>query len=273
LSKAHRSRGGSSEAVEVRSPGGADRAQSRIGRPPKGKTLLSLQRLLKEARTIVDDQGLEALSMRALAERLGVTAMSLYRYCESHEALLDAVHDEILAAYPPRPVTREQSWREVLTEMARALRRAFAAHPNAAMLLATRPVRSPSSSVHIDAVIGRLVESGFDLSIAVNLIDSVSAFTVGHCLAAFGQLGAATSRSETQLGAARSRSETQRSAATSRSETQRSAAESPPEAEPYLPYLSQVTTTRAATDFDAEFVVGLVAILDGFANRYAKRQR
>lgn len=210
----------------------------------------------------MDEQGLEALSMRALAERLGVTAMSLYRYCESHEALLDAVHDEILAAYPPRPVTREQSWREVLTEMARALRRAFAAHPNAAMLFATRPVRSQRSAAHIDAVIGRLVESGFDLSIAVNLIDSVSAFTVGHCLAAFGQLGAATSRSETKLAAA-----------TSRSETQRSAAESPPEGEPYLPYLSQVTTTRAATDFDAAFVVGLVAILDGFANRYAKRQR
>jgi len=51
------------------------------------------------------------------------SSMSPYRYCESHDALLDAVHDEILAAHPPRPVTRKQSWREVTTEMARALRR------------------------------------------------------------------------------------------------------------------------------------------------------
>jgi TetR/AcrR family transcriptional regulator, tetracycline repressor protein len=233
------------------SPARVERAHPRIGRPPKGKTLLSQQRMLKEALVILDGQGLEALSMRALAERLGVTAMSLYRYCDSHDALLDAVHDEILAAHPPHPVTREQSWREVTTDMARALRRAFEAHPNAAMLFATRPARSQRSAEHVDGVLGRLVESGFGLSIAVYLIDTVSAFTVGHCLAAFGQSVASTSRSDSEGVAS----------------------QSPSSADPGLPCFRQLAKTKGAHDFDAEFVVGLVAILDGFACRYAKRLR
>jgi TetR/AcrR family transcriptional regulator, tetracycline repressor protein len=243
LSKAIRSRGAaSSAAVATKFPIGVVRAHPRLGRPPKGKTLLSLQRLLKEALFILDEQGERALSMRALAERLGVTAMSLYRYCDSHEALLDAVHDEILAAHPPRPVTREQSWREVTTELARTLRRAFEAHPNAAMLFATRPVRSPRLATHVDAVLGCLVAAGFDPGIAVNLIDAVSAFTVGHSLAVFGQFVASTSRT-------------------------------PSNATEGVLHLNQLAKPERAHDFDAEFVVGLVAILDGFANRYAKRSR
>jgi TetR/AcrR family transcriptional regulator, tetracycline repressor protein len=248
LSKPGRSRSASSAAVaEAQSPG----SHARIGRPPRGKTLLSLQRLLKEALRILDEQGLDALSMRALAERLGVTPMSLYRYCKSHDALLDAVHDEILAAHPPRPVARDQSWREVMIEMARALRRAFAAHPNAAMLFATRPVRGQRCAPHVDAVLGRLVEAGFDLGIAVYLLDTISAFAIGHSLAEFGQSIATASRLEREL----------------------SASTAPAYADKGLVHLSQLATFDRTHDYDAAFVVGLLAILDGFAHRYAKRNR
>jgi len=252
LSRITSGRGVSGAAVVAsKSAGGGAQSLARIGRPPKGKTLLSLQRLLKEALAIVDEHGLDGLSMRALAERLGVTAMSLYRYCDSHEALLDAVHDEILGACPPRPVASDQSWREVTTEMARALRRAFAQHPKASMLLATRPARGPRSAPYVDAVLGRLVATGIDLAIAANLVDAISAFTIGHCLSAFGQSGAVTSLSEPQ----------------------RDALLLPASAEPALPYLSQVKVAKSTQQFESDFVVGLVAILDGFANRYAKRLR
>lgn len=253
LMKSGRSRGASSAATKAERWGGsAGAAPIRLGRPPKGKALLSLQRLLKEALRIVDEQGLEALSMRALAERLGVTAMSLYRYCESHDNLLNAVYDEIRAAYPPRKLTSEQSWREVATELARALRRAFAAHPNAAILFATRPVVTPRSAPHVDAALRRLVEAGFNLGIAANLLNSVSAFTIGLGLAEFGRPAASATRP--------------RPLDPSPHDPSRLAG-------PAVPYLEQATSPARRHDFDSEFVIGLVAILDGFAARYAKRPR
>jgi TetR/AcrR family transcriptional regulator, tetracycline repressor protein len=224
------------------------RASTRIGRPPKGKTLLSLQRVLKQAQAILDEQGLEALSMRALAERLGVTAMSLYRYFESHDALLDAVQSEILDAHLPQKVASDLSWREVTVEIARALRRAFAAHPNAAMLFATRPVRTQRAAPFVDIALGRLVEAGFDLGIAVYLLDAVSAFTIGHGLSEFGRSPLAASACPNTPA-------------------------QPTSAEAGLRYVSQLAQSQKPHDYEAEFVVGLLAILDGFASRYAKRPR
>jgi AcrR family transcriptional regulator len=205
----------------------------------------------QEALLIVDDQGLEALSMRALAERLGVTAMSLYRYCDSRDALLDALLDDILAAHPPRAVTPEQSWREVITEFGRALHRAILAHPKAAMLFAVRPVLAQRSASHSDAVLGSLVEAGFGLGIAIYLLETVSAFTIGHGLSA-------SSRSI---------------AAAERGGRERPSSIPPALADKGLRFSRQLAGAARAKDIDAEFVVGLLAILDGFANRYAKRSR
>jgi TetR/AcrR family transcriptional regulator, tetracycline repressor protein len=252
LSKPGRSRSASNAIVtQTNSPGGVVRVHARIGRPPKGKTLLSAQRMRKEAMLIVDQQGLEALSMRALAERLNVTAMSLYRYCDSREALLDALLDDILLAHPPRPVTDDQSWREVITEFGRALHRAILAHPKAAMLFAMRPLLARRSAPYTDAVLGCLVDAGFDLSIALYLIHAVSTFTIGHGLSA----------SRRSIEAAE------------RSGRDRSSTIPPAVADKGLRFCRQLAAADRAKDIDAEFVVGLLAILDGFANRYAKRTR
>ncbi|MGC4067087.1 MAG: TetR/AcrR family transcriptional regulator [Polyangiaceae bacterium] len=163
------------------------RPKVRPGRPPRGKTLLSEERLLKTAVMLLDEGGVEALSMRQIAERLGVTAMSLYRYCESHDGLLDAVVRELVKEQATRPVTREQGYREVLTEMAKALRRAFKSHPRAALLLAERYVGGRGFLVHEEPARVKLLEAGLDRSMAGYLIDSVLAFTVGLSLAEFTQ--------------------------------------------------------------------------------------
>jgi len=221
-------------------------AEGRVGRPPRGKTLLSGARIIKTALSIVDEAGVDALSMRSLAARLSVTAMSLYRYCDSHDVLLDTIHDEIIAQHLPHPVTKEQSYREVLTEMAKALRRAIKAHPNAAILFATRPVRGSRSAAHLDAMIGRLLAAGFELSIAVYLIDAVSAFTIGLCLSEF-------ARTPRAVGAPM--------------------APSSPAADGDLLHLKRLAQHEAKHDYETEFVVGLLAMIDGFGARYAKRTK
>jgi AcrR family transcriptional regulator len=208
-----------------------------------------LQRLLKEAIRILDEQGLEAVSMRALAERLSVTPMSLYRYCESHDALLDRIHDELLAMHAPRPLPADASWREAATELARCLRRTFAAHPNAVMLFAARPRMTHRLAPHVDAALGRLVTAGFDLGIAMTLLEAVTSYSIGRALNEFDQRGGA------------------------KDQLLRALPSLPNEPSRLLPYLEQWLARERPRDVESEFIVGLVALLDGFAHRYAKRHR
>lgn len=197
---------------------GVVRALPRLGRPPRGKTLISEERMLKLALAIVDEGGAGALTMRALAERLGVTAMSLYRYCDNHEGLLDAVHRQILDQHPTLPISADQSYRQVLTETAKALRRAIVAHPKAASLFATRDAIVPT---HREQVLMRLSAAGFERSIAQHLLDAVVAFTLGLSLSQY-------AGPQSVLG---------------------------------------------SDDHDTSFVLGLLAVIDGFANRYGRRAK
>ena len=64
-------------------------------RPAPNRTPLSRARVVDEAMALADEQGLAALSMRALAGRLGVEAMSLYHHVAGKEALLDAMVDAV----------------------------------------------------------------------------------------------------------------------------------------------------------------------------------
>lgn len=204
-------------------------ARPRLGRPRRGKTLISEERLLKTAIHIVDEGGVEALSMRHLASLLGVTAMSLYRYCADHDALLDAVQRAIIAQYAPPPSEPRRSYREELTELAKALRRAFKAHPRAVVLFATR--RATLGRAYDDTILERLLQSGFEPSIARYLLDAITTFTVGLSLDEF-------ARSSTK------------------------SAQEAPEAK-----------RETNHDYDASFIVGLLAILDGFGSRYKKRDK
>src|ERR671936_593320 len=88
---------------------------------------LSRDRILDAALALVDREGLEALSMRRLAEELDVWPMSLYRYFHDKEelvgALADAAAEEVTPPSPSRP------WREQMTELLAQARTIFERHP------------------------------------------------------------------------------------------------------------------------------------------------
>src|SRR5258706_12286391 len=98
----------------------SNRASSRVA--------LSRERVLEAALQIVDEEGLEAISMRRLGEALGVEAMSLYNHVENKAAILDGVFERVLSELPP--AKRTGSWKAALKERARALRAVLRKHPN-----------------------------------------------------------------------------------------------------------------------------------------------
>ncbi|SHF73049.1 transcriptional regulator, TetR family [Jatrophihabitans endophyticus] len=108
---------------------------------------LSPERIISETLALIDEQGIAAASMRTVADRLGVRAMSLYRHIDNREDLFDAVVERIvneLSEDPDVPASAESvGWRDYLRGLAWGVRRYARAHPHAFPLVATRPPHAP----------------------------------------------------------------------------------------------------------------------------------
>ncbi|MGW6422664.1 TetR/AcrR family transcriptional regulator [Nocardia sp. NPDC055053] len=98
-------------------------------RPKRGpKPALTLDGIVAEAIALVDAEGLAALSMQRLAERLGFTKMSLYRYVPGKEQLTALMLDAAMGE-PPRPGTAKAGWRGGLRHWVEAIFERYCAHP------------------------------------------------------------------------------------------------------------------------------------------------
>lgn len=146
-------------------------------------------RKLKESRRpeIVDaalavaaDRGLDALSMRAVAQRVGVTPMALYGYFASKDELLDAVVGRLLEEIPPTPPGL--GWRETLQHLAYGLRSVARRYPAVLPVLLTRPAVSPGALRVVDVVYRALLDAGVPPGQVARVERMFSTFAIGHLL-------------------------------------------------------------------------------------------
>jgi TetR/AcrR family tetracycline transcriptional repressor len=146
---------------------------------------LTRARILEAAVALVDDEGLDALTMRRLGQRLKVEAMSLYRHVDGRAALLDGIHEMILAELEEPP--KAKAWTTAVRQLARAFRKVLVAHPNALPIFATRPAVTPASLRHVDRGLRILRGAGFSVDEAISGFQVVVSFVVGHALWTHGQ--------------------------------------------------------------------------------------
>ena len=132
---------------------------------------LDLEAVVDAAVSIADDSGLEAVSLRRVAARLGVTPMALYRYVESKEALLDAMADRLYEELTLPDADAE--WWHGLAELARSTRRVLLARPWSAPLFA-RPPRGAHAHAVDEALRGALRNAGFSEAETRELHDQLS---------------------------------------------------------------------------------------------------
>jgi AcrR family transcriptional regulator len=121
--------------------GGGDEAGRPARRGPRPK--LTIDEIARAAVAVADRDGLAALSMRRLADDLGVTAMSLYTYVPGKAELLDVMLDTVLAE-TARPQETEGGWRERLRRIARENWTLYHRHPWMLQVATTRPVLGPN---------------------------------------------------------------------------------------------------------------------------------
>jgi TetR/AcrR family tetracycline transcriptional repressor len=123
----------------------------------KRRTLDQAQ-VVRAALALLDEVGLDELTMRRVAERVNVKAASLYRHVRNKQELLVLLGDEISSEIPL--VAPKGSWRDQLSEMARNARRALTSHRDAARVLAATPPMGPRRLKHVESVLRVLRDAG-----------------------------------------------------------------------------------------------------------------
>lgn len=131
-----------------------------MGRP--NQPLLSREIIARAALELLDEEGPQALKMRALADRLGVRGASLYHHVASKDDVLDAVSELINDEIDLSPLD-EPDWRAGIAAYARGYRRVYLRHPNAIAPAARRRVEADRALRGYDALLGALIRAGCTL--------------------------------------------------------------------------------------------------------------
>lgn len=125
-----------------------------MGRPAR----IGRAGILDAALELADQEGLDAVTMHAVARRLNVTAMALYRHMDGKDALLDGLVERLLSAIPAQQA--RQPGEQWLTAVASGIREVARRHPAVFPLLLTRPAATPAARRVRDGVVAALQETG-----------------------------------------------------------------------------------------------------------------
>lgn len=145
--------------------------------PTEARAPLTRERVLRAALGVADERGFGAVTMRAVASRLGVEAMSLYNHVQNKDAILDGMMDLVVDEID-LPGDAED-WREAMRRRAISANRAFARHPWAPGLMDTRTTSGPARLRYFDWVLGTLVDAGFSLEAASRCFSVLDSYIYG----------------------------------------------------------------------------------------------
>jgi TetR/AcrR family transcriptional regulator, tetracycline repressor protein len=207
----------------------------RRARPRAG---LTREKILDAAITFVDEHGLAALSTRKLGSALGVEGMTLYHYVPTKAALLDGMVERVLELAAGDLVPdRGQPWPDAVRGVATRFRDVLLAHPGLLGVVATRPVNSPGAFGILEAGLAVMTSQGVPLARAMDTLNAVMTFVVGHTLAEAGQT---PGHEDAEPGPAA------------------------PDASRY-PWFAEAVRTGAGLDFAARFQRTVDILVDGYA--------
>ena len=210
------------------------RAMTVVEREP-----LTRSRVASAALSLIDENGLDALSMRKLGAFLGVEAMSLYNHVNNKDDLLNAVTDLVYAEIFRSYGKPAGDWREKARRLAASYVHAAEAHPESLPLLIDRPGDTPGGLQLMDRVASIFDGVTDDLRAPALAFSAVSAYVVGTLIQ-------------------------ERSAAQAESADPSTVVELPDGFEAVARFRTALRTMSVAERFDE----GLEAMLDGIEARY-----
>jgi AcrR family transcriptional regulator len=220
---------------------------------------LTLARIVDTAIGVADAEGLAAVSMRRVADELGVTTMSLYRYVPGKDDLMELMFDAGVGP-PPEPESRRGGWRTELERWALAVQEGYRRRPWLLQIPIQGPPMGPNNLAWMDVALGPLLDTGLSEADSLYALLLLTIYVRGEAQLGFGLAEAARrtgvssqEREQVFAGALATMVDDER-----------------------YPALARLTAARIfegdEDDPDASFEFGLNRILDGIEALIEKRR-
>jgi AcrR family transcriptional regulator len=150
---------------------------TKIEEAARAREPLTRERILRAAVALADEGGVESLSMRRLAQELGVVPMALYKHVANKDELLDGMVDAVVAEIDP-PIEGAE-WKRTMRERILSARRALLRHPWASSVLESRGEPTPTVIGYMDSMMGVFLAGGFSVDLMHHAIHVMGSRILG----------------------------------------------------------------------------------------------
>jgi len=138
---------------------------------------LTKERILRTAVALADEGRVESLSMRRLAQGLGVVPMALYKHVANKDEMLDGMVDVVVGEIDP-PL-EGADWKTAIRERVLSARRALLRHPWASRVIESRTAPTPTVIGYMDEMIGILRKGGFSVDLTHHAMHAIGSRALG----------------------------------------------------------------------------------------------
>ncbi|HUF58406.1 MAG TPA: TetR/AcrR family transcriptional regulator [Actinomycetota bacterium] len=158
---------------------------------------LTRERVLRTAVDLADQGGIEALSMRKLAQALDVVPMALYRHVANKEELLNGLIDVVVDEIDP-PL-EGADWKTAVRARILSARQALLRHPWASRVMESRTVPTPTVLAYMDSMIGMFRAGGFSIDLTHHAMHTMGSRLMGFAQELFNDSGDADQEMEAEF--------------------------------------------------------------------------
>ena len=141
---------------------------------------LTRERVMEGALGLADQIGIEAFTMRRLADALEVSPMTIYHYVSGKDEIIDSLVDAVFAEIDLPP--RDLDWKPAIRRRCRSARVVLNRHPWAPPLMESRTSPGPATLRHHDEVLGCFRRGGFSIEMTAHAYAIIDSFLYGFAL-------------------------------------------------------------------------------------------
>ena len=151
---------------------------TQIEQDERTRAPLSRGRILRTAVALADHGGVEAASMRKIAQELGVVPMALYKHVAGKDELLGGMIDVVVGEIDP-PAVDDIDWKGAIRQRILSARQALLRHPWASRVMESRTEPTPTVLDYMDSMIGMFRAGGFSMDLTHHAMHTMGSRLMG----------------------------------------------------------------------------------------------
>ena len=151
---------------------------TQIEQDERTRAPLSRERILRTAVALADQGGVEAASMRKIAQEVGVVPMALYKHVAGKDELLGGMIDVVVGEIDP-PAVDDIDWKGAIRQRILSARQALLRHPWASRVMESRTEPTPTVLAYMDSMIGMFRAGGFSMDLTHHAMHTMGSRLMG----------------------------------------------------------------------------------------------